>query len=188
MYLRQAGLTRNPTFSYLYCVRCRGQDAASKPHHCANTNVACQAQKKSRGQWRPRWQRLFYAQISDDLEQRLFRRHCNVPRPSAEIEIARSANFFFAVWQRKFKKIENRNFFRLRGQLGAAGQVCTPRRAWTTLTDSLKWTPTLFQNQSSFTLDSNASTKGYGRLGTSRKRKVTVDAPEHATKCPMYIG
>ncbi len=22
MYLRQAGLTRNPTFSYLYCVRC----------------------------------------------------------------------------------------------------------------------------------------------------------------------
>jgi hypothetical protein len=30
MYLRQAGLTRNPTFSYLYCVRCRGQDAASK--------------------------------------------------------------------------------------------------------------------------------------------------------------
>ena len=30
LYLRQAGLTRNPTFSYLYCVRCRGQDAASK--------------------------------------------------------------------------------------------------------------------------------------------------------------
>jgi hypothetical protein len=30
MYLRQAGLTRNPTFSYLYSVRCRGQDAASK--------------------------------------------------------------------------------------------------------------------------------------------------------------
>jgi hypothetical protein len=30
MYLRQAGLTRNPTFLYLYCVRCRGQDAASK--------------------------------------------------------------------------------------------------------------------------------------------------------------
>jgi len=30
MYLRQAGLTRNPTFSYLYCVRCRGQDAASE--------------------------------------------------------------------------------------------------------------------------------------------------------------
>ncbi len=30
MYLRQAGLTRNPTFSYLYCVRCRGQGAASK--------------------------------------------------------------------------------------------------------------------------------------------------------------
>jgi len=28
--LRQAGLTRNPTFSYLYCVRCRGQDAASE--------------------------------------------------------------------------------------------------------------------------------------------------------------
>ncbi len=30
MYLRQAGLKRNPTFSYLYCVRCRGQDAASE--------------------------------------------------------------------------------------------------------------------------------------------------------------
>jgi hypothetical protein len=30
MYLRQAGLTRNPTFSYLYSVRCRGQDAASE--------------------------------------------------------------------------------------------------------------------------------------------------------------
>jgi hypothetical protein len=30
MYLRQAGLTRNPTFLYLYCVRCRGQDAASE--------------------------------------------------------------------------------------------------------------------------------------------------------------
>jgi hypothetical protein len=30
MYLRQAGLTRNPTFSYLSCVRCRGQDAASE--------------------------------------------------------------------------------------------------------------------------------------------------------------
>ena len=30
MYLRQAGLTRNPTFSYLYPVRCRGQDAVSK--------------------------------------------------------------------------------------------------------------------------------------------------------------
>jgi hypothetical protein len=30
MYLRQAGLTSNPTFSYLYCVRCRGQDEASK--------------------------------------------------------------------------------------------------------------------------------------------------------------
>jgi hypothetical protein len=30
MYLRQAGLTRNPTFSYLYSVRCRGQDAVSK--------------------------------------------------------------------------------------------------------------------------------------------------------------
>ncbi len=39
MYLRQAGLTRNPTFSYLYSVRCREQDAASKSHHCANTNV-----------------------------------------------------------------------------------------------------------------------------------------------------
>jgi hypothetical protein len=30
MYLRQAGLTRNPTFSYLYCVRCRGQGVASE--------------------------------------------------------------------------------------------------------------------------------------------------------------
>lgn len=30
MYLRQAGLTCNPTFSYLYSVRCRGQDAVSK--------------------------------------------------------------------------------------------------------------------------------------------------------------
>jgi len=30
MYLRQAGLTRNPTFSYLSCVRCRGQGVASK--------------------------------------------------------------------------------------------------------------------------------------------------------------
>ena len=30
MYLRQAGLTRNPTFSYLYCVRCRGQHVASE--------------------------------------------------------------------------------------------------------------------------------------------------------------
>jgi len=30
LYLRQAGLTRNPTFSYLYSVRCRGQDAASE--------------------------------------------------------------------------------------------------------------------------------------------------------------
>lgn len=30
LYLRQAGLTRNPTFSYLYSVRCRGQDAVSK--------------------------------------------------------------------------------------------------------------------------------------------------------------
>jgi hypothetical protein len=30
MYLRQAGLTRNPTFSYLYCVRCRGQRVASE--------------------------------------------------------------------------------------------------------------------------------------------------------------
>jgi hypothetical protein len=30
MYLRQAGLTRNPTFSYLYSVRCQGQDAASE--------------------------------------------------------------------------------------------------------------------------------------------------------------
>ena len=30
MYLRQAGLTRNPTFSYLYCVRCRGHHAASE--------------------------------------------------------------------------------------------------------------------------------------------------------------
>ncbi len=30
MYLRQAGLTRNPTFSYLYSVRCRGQGAASE--------------------------------------------------------------------------------------------------------------------------------------------------------------
>jgi len=28
MYLRQAGLTRNPTFSYLYCVLCRGQGLA----------------------------------------------------------------------------------------------------------------------------------------------------------------
>ena len=32
-------------------------------------------------------------------------------------------------------------------------------------------------------MDSNASTKRYGRLGTSRKLKVTVDTPEHATKC-----
>lgn len=30
MYLRQAGLTRNPTFLYLYSVQCRGQDVASK--------------------------------------------------------------------------------------------------------------------------------------------------------------
>jgi hypothetical protein len=30
MYLRQAGLTRNPTFWYLYCVRCRGHSAASE--------------------------------------------------------------------------------------------------------------------------------------------------------------
>jgi hypothetical protein len=30
MYLRQAGLTRNPTFSYLYSVRCRGQGVASE--------------------------------------------------------------------------------------------------------------------------------------------------------------
>ncbi len=30
MYLRQAGLTGNPTFSYLYCVRCRGHRAASE--------------------------------------------------------------------------------------------------------------------------------------------------------------
>ena len=30
MYLRQAGLTRNPTFSYHYSVLCRGHHAASK--------------------------------------------------------------------------------------------------------------------------------------------------------------
>jgi hypothetical protein len=30
MYLRQAGLTCDPTFSYLYCVRCRGQRVASE--------------------------------------------------------------------------------------------------------------------------------------------------------------
>ena len=30
MYLRQAGLTRNPTFSYLYSVWCRGQHVASE--------------------------------------------------------------------------------------------------------------------------------------------------------------
>ncbi|MFM7856620.1 MAG: hypothetical protein ACKO96_33030 [Flammeovirgaceae bacterium] len=30
MYLRQAGLTSNPTFSYLYSVRCQGRDAASE--------------------------------------------------------------------------------------------------------------------------------------------------------------
>jgi hypothetical protein len=30
MYLRQAGLTRNPTFLYLYSVPCRGQDAVSE--------------------------------------------------------------------------------------------------------------------------------------------------------------
>jgi hypothetical protein len=30
MYLLQAGLTCNSTFSFLYSVRCRGQDAASK--------------------------------------------------------------------------------------------------------------------------------------------------------------
>jgi hypothetical protein len=29
MYLRQAGLTRNPTFSYLYCVLCRGRGFGS---------------------------------------------------------------------------------------------------------------------------------------------------------------
>jgi len=94
MYLRQAGLTRSPTFSYLYCVRCRGQGVASEAPLERKYSRCMPGAKKSRGQWRPRWQRLFYAQISDDLEQRLFRRHCNVPRPSAEIEIARSANFF----------------------------------------------------------------------------------------------
>jgi hypothetical protein len=150
MYLRQAGLTRNPTFLYLYCVRCRGQHVASEAPLERKYSRCMPGAKKSRGQWRPRWQRLFYAQISDDLEQGLFKRHCNVPRPSAEIEIARSANFF-AVWKRKIKKIENKIFFRLRGQLGVAGQVFVPRRAWTALTDSSTWTPTLFQTQNSFT-------------------------------------
>ena len=94
MYLRQAGLTRNPTFSYLYCVRCRGQGVASK---------APLERKYSR--WVPGAEKSRRRDAQDDnvwftrttwttLTQRLFRRLHNVPRPSAEIEIARSANFF----------------------------------------------------------------------------------------------
>jgi hypothetical protein len=125
---------------------------------------------------------FFYAQISDDLGQRLLRWQCNVPRPSAEIEIARSANFF-AVWQRKFKKIENKNFFPF---------TRTTRCRWTSFrsAESLDGFDRLINvdsypisNSKFIYVDSNASTKRYGRLGTSRKRNVTVDAPEHATKC-----
>jgi len=32
-------LTCSPKFISSFNVWCRGQDAASKPHHCANTNV-----------------------------------------------------------------------------------------------------------------------------------------------------
>jgi len=39
LYLRQAGLTCNPTFLYLYCVRCRGQARLRKPRSNANTHV-----------------------------------------------------------------------------------------------------------------------------------------------------
>jgi hypothetical protein len=36
MYLHQAGLTRNPTFSYLYSVRCRGQAEGQEILHSPN--------------------------------------------------------------------------------------------------------------------------------------------------------
>jgi hypothetical protein len=37
--LRNGALTCSPKFISSFNVSCRGQDAASKPHHCANTNV-----------------------------------------------------------------------------------------------------------------------------------------------------
>ena len=39
--MRNGALTCSPKFISSFNVWCRGQDAASKPHHCANTNVVC---------------------------------------------------------------------------------------------------------------------------------------------------
>jgi hypothetical protein len=39
--LRQAGLTFSSKFCYLYCVRCRGQDAVSNSRPIANIAVGC---------------------------------------------------------------------------------------------------------------------------------------------------
>jgi hypothetical protein len=53
---------------------------------------------------------------------------------------------------------------------------------WTALTDSSKWTPTLFENQNSFTWTRTRQQNVTDDLRQVVK-KVTVDSPEHATKC-----
>ena len=72
MYLRQAGLTRNPTFSYLYSVRSRGHHAASEAPLERKYSRCRPGAKKSREQWSPRRQFFVYADNLDDFDLTTF--------------------------------------------------------------------------------------------------------------------
>ena len=141
-----------------------------KPRSNANTHVGCQALKSPadvttqtttfglRGELGRLWPNDFltWRQTTTSASWRKLYRA--------------TARIFFAVWQREFRKNEDLNFFSgLRGELGLVGQAFVPRRAWTTWNknnnvefDSTSWAKLIY-------LDSNASTKRYGRLETSRK-------------------
>jgi hypothetical protein len=76
-----------PTFGFA------GQPSASEAGHIANTNVVGQAQKSPADIGVQDDKFMFTQTTWTTLTQRLFRQRGNVHRPSAEVEIARSANF-----------------------------------------------------------------------------------------------
>jgi hypothetical protein len=71
--LRNGALTCSPKFISSFHVCCRGQDAASKPHHCANTNVVHQARDASpqtgRGRQHNVWLRRLVCRQADGEER-----------------------------------------------------------------------------------------------------------------------
>ena len=150
----------------------------------ANTNVVCQALRRPADSNTPDDNVSFTRRTWTTLTWRLF--YVNVDNVSARWrnKSRATAQIFFAVWQRKFRKIgDEENFKNVTRTIWPRWTSFRSAESLDDLNQTLTWTLTRLRNQNSFTWTRTRQQNVAVDLRQVVNKKVSVDAPEHTTIC-----